>query len=217
MLSNHFCMDILPSVGNFSCNAANDVDGTCLLQREKKWSDLVNGAIFLRTKALSHGQMDFFWAFLFPNSLSIFKCLEEKSFLSSIEWKCWPDSWTPSLMKKQLNNGTKFIGSWSCWRGCYKWMGPSCQNHPISKWFFHIVKRWGSFWYRVNSFNSVTFQLIKCLKCCRAVGSSAKNKITHLAITALFVLSLICEFRIFGFSSCRLNIICTFGEMSHHF
>ena len=86
-------------------------------------------------------------------------------------------------MKKQLNNGTKCIGSWSCWRGCYKWMGPSCQNHPISKWFFHIVKRWGSFWYRVNSFNNVAFQLIRCLKCCRAFGSSAKNKITQLAIT----------------------------------
>ena len=61
-----------------------------LTPARKKWSDLFNDAIFLRRKALSHGQLDFFWAFLFPSSLSIFKCLEEKSFFSSIESKCWP-------------------------------------------------------------------------------------------------------------------------------
>ena len=35
LLSNHFLIDRLSSVANFSCNAANDVDCTCWLQQEK--------------------------------------------------------------------------------------------------------------------------------------------------------------------------------------
>ena len=45
---------------------------------------------------------------------------------------------------------------------------------------------------------------------------NAKNKITELLIIALLGLSLLCKFRIFGFSSCRFNIICIFGDMNHH-
>ena len=67
---------------------------------------------------------------------------------------------TTIFIPEQWNNNTKCIGSWNCQRGCYKWMGSSCQNHLISKCFFHIVKRRGSFWYRVSSFDNVAFQLI---------------------------------------------------------
>ena len=35
LFSNHFLIDRLPSVGSFSCNAANDFDRTCWLQLEK--------------------------------------------------------------------------------------------------------------------------------------------------------------------------------------
>ena len=217
LLSNHFLIDRLSSVANFSCNAANDVDCTCWLQQEK--SDQIYLMVqhsseekyFLMARWTSSGLSFFPVVSPFSNALKrkdFWAALNQNVDLIGRPHPCWrnnritaPNALEAETVGKDVTNEKE----------------SSCHNHLISKWFSHIVKRQGSFWYRVNSFDNVAFQLIKCLKCCRAMDNSAKIKITQLAIIVLFMLSLLCEFTIFGFSSCRLNIICTFGEMSHHF